>query len=123
MDHSPEFLKLVDDAKTRVEEITVEDAQKRVTADRTVILVDVREDSEWQMGHARSAMHIGKGVLERDIENRIPNKDAEIIMYCGGGFRTMLTCDVATKMGYTNLKSLAGGFKAMVESKWDIVRY
>lgn len=123
MDHSPEFLKLVDDAKTRVEEITVEDAQKRVTEDRTVVLVDVREDSEWQMGHARSAMHIGKGVLERDIENRIPNKDAEIIMYCGGGFRTMLACDVATKMGYTNLKSLAGGFKAMVESKWDIVRY
>lgn len=123
MDHSPEFLKLVDDAKTRVEEITVEDAQKRVTEDRTVILVDVREGSEWQMGHARSAMHIGKGVLERDIENRIPNKDAEIIMYCGGGFRTMLACDVATKMGYTNLKSLAGGFKAMVESKWDIVRY
>lgn len=123
MDHSPEFLKLVDDAKTRITEISVEDARKRVEADRTVLLVDVREDNEWELGHARSALHIGKGILERDIEKRIPDKGAEIIMYCGGGFRTALTCDAAQKMGYTNVKSLAGGFKAMLEAQWDMVRY
>jgi len=123
MDHSPSFLKLVDDAKTRVNEISVEDAKKRVEEDRTVILIDVREDSEWLLGHARSALHIGKGVIERDIENRIPGTDAEIIMYCGGGFRSALTCDAAQKMGYTNVKSLAGGFKAMLQTDWDMVRY
>ena len=75
------------------------------------------------MGHARSALHVGKGVLERDIEKRIPDKNAEIIMYCGGGYRSALTCDAAQKMGYTKVKSLAGGFKAMVEADWDMVRY
>ncbi len=123
MEHAPEFLKLVDDAKSRTKEISVEDAKKRVEEDRTVILIDVREDTEWQMSHARSAVHIGKGVLERDIEKRIPNKDAEIIMYCGGGFRSALTCDAAQKMGYTNVKSLEGGFKAMLKTDWDMVKY
>ncbi len=123
MEHAPGFLKLVDDAKSRINEISVHDARKRVEDDRTVILVDVREDTEWQLGHARSALHIGKGVLERDIEKRIPNKDAEIIMYCGGGFRTALSCDVVQSMGYTNVKSLAGGFKAMLEAEWDMVKY
>ena len=123
MDHSPGFLELVNEAKARVEEITVHDARKRVEEDRTVILIDVREESEWQMGHARSALHVGKGVLERDIEKRIPNKEAEIIMYCGGGYRSVLTCDAAQKMGFTNVKSLTGGFKAMMEVEWDMVRY
>jgi rhodanese-related sulfurtransferase len=120
MDHAPEFLKLVDEAKSRVKEISVEDAKKRVQEDRTVILIDVREDNEWQAGHARSALHIGKGVIERDIEKAVPDAKKKIVLYCGGGFRSALAADALQKMGYENVYSLAGGWRAWKEDKMPI---
>ncbi len=84
------------------------------------VLVDVREDSEWAEGHAQNAHHLGKGVLERDIETKFPNRDAEMIMYCGGGFRSALSCDVAQKMGYKYVYSLAGGYKELVKAGWPM---
>lgn len=112
MQHSEGFLKLVDDAKSRVREVTVEEALARLSSPDEVHLVDVREDREWSAGHARGAMHLGKGVIERDIEQQVPNKGAELILYCGGGFRSALAGDVLQQMGYTNVASLAGGWRA-----------
>jgi len=120
MDHSPGFLKLADDAKSRVREISIDQAQARLKQNPKVILVDVREDSEWIAGHAVEAKHLGKGVLERDLEKTFPDPDTEIIMYCGGGFRSAMTCDVAQKMGYKNVFSLAGGYKAMAKAGWPM---
>ncbi|HEY1951305.1 MAG TPA: rhodanese-like domain-containing protein [Gemmatimonadaceae bacterium] len=111
MKHSPAFLKLVDDAKTRVREIDVRETRKRLE-DGKAVLVDVREDEEWAAGHALGAQHLGKGVIERDIEARFPDKGAELILYCGGGFRSALSADNLQKMGYTNVASLAGGWRA-----------
>ena len=122
MDHSPGFLKLVDDAKSRIREITIDAARERLKANPAAVLLDVREDNEWQAGHANEARHLGKGILERDIEKRFPDRSAELIMYCGGGFRSALTCDVAQKIGYTNVCSLIGGYKAMVADGWEMVR-
>jgi rhodanese-related sulfurtransferase len=109
--HSPEFLKLVDDAKSRVREIEVEEACQRLESGKAK-LIDVREESEWAAGHARGAQHLGKGVIERDIEERVPDRNAELILYCGGGFRSALCADNLQKMGYTNIVSLAGGWRA-----------
>jgi rhodanese-related sulfurtransferase len=120
MDHSPGFLKLVNDAKTRVNEISVAEARARLDANPKVVLLDVREDSEWSAGHATEAKHLGKGILERDLEKMFPDADTEIIMYCGGGFRSALACDAAQKMGYKNVFSLAGGYKAMVKANWPM---
>lgn len=120
MNHSPGFLKLADEAKSRVEEISVDAARARLAADPSVVLIDVREDGEWQTGHARGAVHLGKGVLERDIESRFPDKAVELIMYCGGGFRSALTCDAAQKMGYKRVHSLIGGYKGMVAAGWPM---
>jgi rhodanese-related sulfurtransferase len=120
MDHSPSFLKLVNDAKTRVREITIERARERLKQNPKAVLLDVREDHEWQKNHAAEAVHLGKGILERDLEKLFPDPDMEIIMYCGGGFRSALTCDAAQKMGYRNVHSLAGGYKAMVNSGWPM---
>jgi rhodanese-related sulfurtransferase len=120
MVHSPSFLKLVNDAKTRVHEITIEQARERLKQNPRVVLVDVREDREWQKEHAVEAVHLGKGILERDLEKLYPDPAAEIIMYCGGGFRSALTCDTAQKMGYRNVHSLAGGYKAMAKSGWPM---
>jgi rhodanese-related sulfurtransferase len=120
MDHSPGFLKLVNEAKIRVKEVNIDEARKRLAANPRAVLVDVREDSEWTAGHAVEAKHLGKGVIERDIEKMFPQADAEIIMYCGGGYRSALTCDVAQRMGYTNVLSLAGGYKAMVQAGWPM---
>ena len=122
MDHSPGFLNLVDDAKSRIQEITIDAARERLKANPAAVLLDVREDNEWQAGHAKEARHLGKGILERDIEKRFPDRSAELIMYCGGGFRSALTCDVAQKIGYTNVCSLIGGYKAMVAAGWEMVR-
>ena len=122
MDHSPGFLNLVDDAKSRIQEITIDAARERLKANPAAVLLDVREDNEWQAGHANEARHLGKGILERDIEKRFPDRSAELIMYCGGGFRSALTCDVAQKIGYTNVCSLIGGYKAMVADGWEMVR-
>jgi rhodanese-related sulfurtransferase len=108
--HSPGFLKLVESVLPSVREVDVAEAQRRKT--QGAILVDVREDSEWDAGHARGAIHIGKGVIERDIEQKIPDAGAEIILYCGGGFRSALAADSLGKMGYRNVASMAGGWRA-----------
>jgi len=116
MKHSAGFLKLVDDAKSRVREISVADTQKRLAADQKVQLIDVREDTEWLAGHAVGAKHLGKGIIERDIENEVPDKSTELILYCGGGYRSALVADVLQRMGYTNAWSMAGGWKAWKNS-------
>ncbi|HLA14472.1 MAG TPA: rhodanese-like domain-containing protein [Gemmatimonadaceae bacterium] len=115
MDHSPGFLKLAEDARSRVREVSVEEARARLHAGRAR-LIDVREESEWAAGHARGAQHLGRGILERDIEKKIPEKDAEIILYCGGGYRSALSADALQRMGYTNVASMAGGWRAWQEA-------
>jgi len=111
MDHSPGFLNIVNDAKSRVRENTPEDVKKKREAGEKFHLVDVREDNEWQKGHAAGAIHLGKGIIERDIEKSIPDHNAEIILYCGGGFRSALAGDALQKMGYKNVISMDGGWK------------
>src|SRR5213594_746486 len=118
MVHSPGFLKVVNEARPKVKEITVEEARVRLGKNAQAILLDVREDKEWQSGHAVGARHLGKGVLERDIETMLPDPNAEIIMYCGGGYRSVLTADVAQRMGYRNVYSLIGGYKGLVQAQW-----
>ena len=120
MDHSSGFLALVNDAKTRVTEVSVAEARSRLTANPKAILMDVREDHEWNAGHAAQAVHLGKGIIERDLEKLYPDKNTEIILYCGGGFRSALSCDAAQKMGYRNVTSLIGGYKALVAAEWTI---
>ena len=122
MDHSPGFLKQVNEAKSRVKEVTLEEARARLERNPKAVLIDVREDSEWSAGHARQARHLGKGVLERDIETALPDPQTEIIMFCGGGFRSILTADVAQRMGYQNVFSLAGGYKALVKAGWPMAQ-
>jgi rhodanese-related sulfurtransferase len=119
--HSPAFLAITNDAKTRTKEVSIADAKQRLT-NKAVALLDVREESEWNAGHIKGSVHLGKGVLERDIETKFPDKNQELIMYCGGGFRSALTCDAAQKMGYTNVWSLAGGYKALVQAGWDVTK-
>lgn len=116
MKHSEGFLKLVNDAKSRIQEVTVELTRKRMDADPSVKLLDVREDNEWEAGHAAKAEHLGKGIIERDIEQMVPEKSTELILYCGGGYRSALAADVLQQMGYTNVFSMAGGWKAWKES-------
>jgi rhodanese-related sulfurtransferase len=120
MDHSPGFLKVVNEARPRVKEITIAQARERLAQNPRAVLMDVREDSEWGKAHAAQAVHLGKGVLERDLEKMVPDADAEIIMYCGGGFRSVLTADSAQKMGYRNVASLTGGYRALVEANWPM---
>ena len=120
MDHSPGFLKIVSEARARVNEVTIDEARARLAKNPKVILFDVREDGEWAAGHAVEARHLGKGVLERDLERLVPDAGAEIILYCGGGFRSVLAADAARQMGYTNVSSLAGGYKAMVQAGWPM---
>ena len=120
MNHSPGFLALVNDAKTRVTEVSVAEARARLDINPKVILMDVREDHEWNAGHAAQAVHLGKGIIERDLEKLYPDKNAEIIMYCGGGFRSALSCDAAQKMDYRSVTSLIGGYKALAAAEWAI---
>ena len=120
MDHAPGFLALVNDAKSRIKEVSVAEARARLSANANAVLIDVREDHEWQAGHAAEAVHLGKGILERDLERLYPDKSAELIMYCGGGFRSALTCDAAQKMGYQNVSSLIGGYKGLVAANWPM---
>ena len=122
MDHSPGFLKLVADAQTRVREISVDQTRAWLAQNKNVVLLDVREDSEWDAGHAAGAVHLGKGVLERDLEKLYPDPKTEIIMYCGGGFRSALTCDAAQKLGYRSVHSLIGGYKALLAADWPLVK-
>ena len=120
MDHSPSFLKVVNEARSKVEEISINEARTRLSANPNAVLLDVREDSEWEMEHAAEAQHLGKGILERDIERRFPDPDTELIMYCGGGYRSALTAEVAQRMGYRNVRSLVGGFRMMKAAKWPM---
>lgn len=116
MKHSEGFEKLCDDAKTRVREITVADVKRKQDAGEQFHFIDVREDNEWDVDHAAGAQHLGRGIIERDIEKTVPDKDAEIVLYCGGGFRSALAADNLQKMGYTNVLSMAGGIKAWREA-------
>jgi rhodanese-related sulfurtransferase len=109
--HSPAFLELVEDARKRVRELDVGETRKRVDNGQAT-LIDVREDKEWTAGHARGAKHMGRGVIERDIEAQFPDKATPLILYCGGGFRSALAADNLRKMGYTNVASMAGGWRA-----------
>ena len=120
MKHSTGFLSLVNDALTRVNEIPISEAKTLIAENQDVVLLDVREESEWNKSHAKNAQYLGKGLLERDLESRFPDKSTEIIMYCGGGYRSALTCDAAQKMGYTNVKSLQNGYKGMIASDWPM---
>jgi len=110
--HSPGFLALVEDAKSRIREIDIAEYQRMVAADQPLVLVDVREDGEWAAGHAAGAVHLGKGIIERDIEAHVPGKDTTLVLYCGGGYRSALASDALGKMGYRNALSLDGGWRA-----------
>ena len=116
MKHSVGFLKIVDDAKTRVREITVEETRQRLLSGVPLRLIDVREDHEWEAGHAAGAEHLSKGIIERDIEQLVPDKETELILYCGGGYRSALAADTLQRMDYKNVYSLAGGWKAWKEA-------
>jgi rhodanese-related sulfurtransferase len=111
MEHSKGFLNIVNDAKSRVKETTPEIVRRKQEAGDSFHFVDVREDNEWQKGHAQGAIHLGKGIIERDVEAAIPDHDAEIVLYCGGGFRSALAADALQKMGYTRVISMDGGWK------------
>jgi rhodanese-related sulfurtransferase len=116
MKHNPAFLTLVNDAKTRVREIDVAGYQEMRRRGDPHLLVDTREESEWTAGHVAGAVHIGKGLIERDIETKVPDKSTTLVLYCGGGFRSALVADNLQKMGYTAAISLDGGWRALKES-------
>lgn len=119
--HTEAFLKIVDDAKTRVKEISIDDYRRMIAEGNAGQLVDVREDSEWDVAHAQGAVHLGKGVIERDIEAAIPDKNAKLVLYCGGGFRSALAADNIQRMGYTQVLSLDGGWRAILEAGLPVV--
>jgi rhodanese-related sulfurtransferase len=116
MHHSPGFLKIVNDAKARVKETDIDGYKAMLARGETPLLVDIREDTEYAAGHAVGAVHIGKGVIERDIESKVPEKDTPMVLYCGGGFRSALAADALQTMGYTNVVSLDGGWRAIQAS-------
>lgn len=118
--HSERFLRLVADAKARVREVSAEEVLAQLDAGHEFHLVDVREESEWAAGHLPGAIHLGKGILERDVEKRIPDVAAEIVLYCGGGYRSALAADNLQRMGYRNVKSMAGGFSGWREAGYEI---
>jgi rhodanese-related sulfurtransferase len=111
MPHSGQFMKLVTAAKTKVKETNVAEVKRRIDAGENFMLIDVREDNEWAQGHLPGALHLGKGIIERDIEQRVPQTDAKLVLYCGGGFRSALAAENLQKMGYTNVESMDGGFR------------
>ena len=120
--HSPAFLRLVDDAKTRVRQTDVQDIKRRLDAGEKFTLVDVREDGEWARGHLPGAIHLGKGIIERDIEEVVPDHGAPIVLYCGGGFRSALAADNLQKMGYTNVLSMDGGWRDWLGAGYPTVK-
>ena len=122
MKHTEGFLKLVNDAKSRINEVSVAQTRDRLSQNPDAKLIDVREDNEWDTAHAADAIHLGKGIIERDIETTVPDKSSELILYCGGGYRSALAADVLQNMGYTNAYSMAGGWKAWQESGAPIER-
>jgi rhodanese-related sulfurtransferase len=114
MAHAPQFLKLVNEAKKKIKETNVADVKRRIDAGEKVLLVDVREDNEWANGHIPDAVNLGRGIIERDIEQQVPDTGAKMILYCGGGFRSALVADNLQKMGYHNVESMDGGWKGWV---------
>jgi rhodanese-related sulfurtransferase len=120
MQHPPRFLKIVDDAKTRVRETNVDEVKRKMDAGGKFLLVDVREESEFAKDHLPGAIHLGKGIIERDIEARVPQLDAELVLYCGGGFRSALAADNLQKMGYTNVISMDGGIRDWREKGYPL---
>lgn len=121
-DHSPAFLNIVNDAKKRIKEANFRDIKKRLDAGEKMILVDTREDNEWAKGHIPGAIHLGKGVIERDVEKTIPDKNATLVLYCGGGFRSALAADNLQKMGYRNVTSMDGGWRGWTESNFPVAK-
>jgi rhodanese-related sulfurtransferase len=120
MKHNPGFLKLVDEARKRVKECTVAEAKNRLDRGEPLHFLDVREDHEFAKDHAKGARHLGKGILERDIESVVPNKQASIILYCGGGYRSALAADALQQMGYTNVVSMDGGIRAWRDAGYPL---
>jgi len=116
MQHSPRFLKLVDEAKTRVKQTDVADVNRRLASGERFLLVDVREDHEWARGHLPGAVHLGRGIIERDVETRVPDTSTKMVLYCGGGFRSALVADNLQKMGYRNVESMDGGWRGWTEA-------
>jgi rhodanese-related sulfurtransferase len=122
MQHSARFLKIVDDARKRIREETVDDVKDKLDRGEKFVLVDVREESEYAKDHLPGAIHLGKGVIERDIENRVPDLNAAVVLYCGGGFRSALAADNLQKMGYTNVVSMDGGVRGWREKGYPFTR-
>jgi rhodanese-related sulfurtransferase len=122
MEHAPGFLKLVNDAKSRLKETNVQEVKKQLDAGEKFFLVDTREDSEWSRGHLPGAVHLCKGVIERDIEKTIPDRNAKIVLYCGGGFRSALAADNLQKMGYRNVLSMDGGWRGWTEANYPVAK-
>ncbi len=121
-DHPEGFLKLVRDAKSRIKEENFRETKARLDAGEKIIVVDTREDSEWACGHIPGAIHLGKGIIERDIEKTVPDKEATIVLYCGGGFRSALAADNLRKMGYSNVISMDGGWRGWTEADFPIIK-
>jgi rhodanese-related sulfurtransferase len=122
MQHAEGFLNLVRDAKKRVKEADAAEIKLRLDAGEKMIIVDTREDIEWARGHVAGAIHLGKGIIERDIESTIPDKEATIVLYCGGGFRSALAADNIQKMGYRNVISMDGGWRVWTESGFPVIK-
>src|SRR2546421_778491 len=120
--HSPRFLQIVEDAKKRVRETTVDQVKARLDRGEKLVLVDVREESEYAKDHLPGALHLGKGIIERDVEQRVPDTGAEIVLYCGGGFRSALAADNLQKMGYTNVWSMDGGVRGWREKGFPLTK-
>ena len=120
MKHSEGFLKIVEDAKQRIKEISIEEVRAKQSQGDSFHFIDVREDHEWQNGYAEGASHMGRGIIERDIEEKMPDHTTEIVLYCGGGYRSALAADNLQKMGYANVYSMAGGYRAWKESGYPI---
>ncbi len=120
MEHSPRFLQIVNDAKTRIRETTVDEIKRRLDRGDRFLLVDVREESEYAKDHLPGAIHLGKGIIERDVEKKVPDTSAEIVLYCGGGFRSALAADNLNKMGYQNAVSMDGGIREWRDKKYPL---
>lgn len=120
MEHSEGFLKLVEEARRRIREISVEETMERLNSGDEMQLIDVREDNEWEKGHAVGAVHLGKGIIERDIEKLVPGKETELILYCGGGYRSALAAEALQRMGYYDVSSMAGGWRAWQEAGGEV---
>ena len=120
--HPEGFLNLVTDAKKRIKEEDFRETKKRLDANEKMILIDTREDSEWARGHIPGAIHLGKGIIERDIEKTVPDKDATVVLYCGGGFRSALAADNLQKMGYRNVISMDGGWRGWTEAGFSVIK-